>query len=72
MLTTQELNFYSYLVVASEGLEVGQIHHISDTDWDTQPWKSYIAGVEVHASDSFMCCFRYIQQHYKSGSYKIA
>ena len=69
MLTTQELNFYSHLVVTPKGQEVGQIHFEPSSAWDTQPWKAYINGELVHQSDSFMRCFRHIQQHYKAGVY---
>ena len=69
MLTTQELNFYSYLVLDAKGKEVGQIHHAPTSDNDEHPWKACRDGIEVFDSNSFMRCFRHIQSHYKSGVY---
>ena len=72
MLTTQELNFYSYLVLDAKGNEIGQIHHAPTSDNDEHPWKACQDGSEVFDGNSFMRCFRHIQQHYKAGMYAVA
>lgn len=65
MLTTIELNSYSYLVVDEKGNEVGQIHHAPTSDEDEHPWKVYSEGIKVFEWNSFMRCFRHIQETHK-------
>lgn len=67
MLSTIDLNFFSYLFVNEFGQTVAEIHHEPDQELvhDTQPWCLYINDQLLHKDDSFMKCFRVAQRSYK-------